>query len=304
MRSTKDALISWPIGSSTSARCPATSFSPPSTPGRATRSVERRLRVLAQTAPSVGHCPYKYAKMAMTLQSFQRYLEAGVNLAIATDTYPRNRVQLRWASILAKVADANYQAALPRDVFNAATPRGCKSCAPGPRRTGARRERPTPAHKLVNLGIRLATHQGARRRPPAATWTPHRGRPRSSYRRTHDGVSEDEVYAKRRQATEHYGSPSDCAGRTPVERIVRRPPDPSRAMSRRGHAHPEFEPDEETFMTLRPVARPCRSLLAAVLVALTRRPGGGGPGTRSRGRARKPRPDVARSAQARISPRT
>src|SRR3989449_8403658 len=36
------------------------------------------LPVLAQSGATVGHCPYKYAKMAMTLQSFQRYLEAGV----------------------------------------------------------------------------------------------------------------------------------------------------------------------------------------------------------------------------------
>jgi cytosine/adenosine deaminase-related metal-dependent hydrolase len=85
------------------------------------------LRLLAQTGATVGHCPYKYAKMAMTLQSFQRYLEAGVNLAIGTDTYPMDIVgELRWASILAKVADGNYQAGLPRDVFNAATLGGCK----------------------------------------------------------------------------------------------------------------------------------------------------------------------------------
>jgi cytosine/adenosine deaminase-related metal-dependent hydrolase len=62
----------------------------------------------------------------MTLQSFQRYLEAGVNLAIGTDTYPMDIVaELRWASILAKVTDGNYQAGLPRDVFNAATLGGC-----------------------------------------------------------------------------------------------------------------------------------------------------------------------------------
>jgi len=85
------------------------------------------LRVLAQTGATVGHCPYKYAKMAMTLQSFQRYLEAGVNLAIGTDTYPMDIVaELRWASMLAKVTDGNYQAGLPRDVFNAATLGGCK----------------------------------------------------------------------------------------------------------------------------------------------------------------------------------
>jgi cytosine/adenosine deaminase-related metal-dependent hydrolase len=85
------------------------------------------LRVLAETGATVGHCPYKYAKMAMTLHSFQRYLDAGVNLAIGTDTYPMDIVsELRWASILGKVTDANYQAALPRDVFNAATLGGCK----------------------------------------------------------------------------------------------------------------------------------------------------------------------------------
>src|SRR5467141_1479831 len=85
------------------------------------------LRVLAERGATVGHCPYKYAKMAMTLCSFQRYLDAGVNLAIGTDTFPMDMVaELRWASILAKVADANYQAGQHRDVFNAATLGGCK----------------------------------------------------------------------------------------------------------------------------------------------------------------------------------
>src|SRR5215467_1498620 len=85
------------------------------------------LRVLAERGATVGHCPYKYAKMAMTLHSFQRYLDAGVNVAIGTDTYPMDMVsELRWASILAKITDANYQVGLPRDVFNAATLASCK----------------------------------------------------------------------------------------------------------------------------------------------------------------------------------
>jgi 5-methylthioadenosine/S-adenosylhomocysteine deaminase len=85
------------------------------------------LRLLAERGVTVGHCPYKYAKMAMTLHSFQRYLEAGVTLAIGTDTYPMDIVaELRWASILAKVTDGNYQAGLARDVFNAATVGGCR----------------------------------------------------------------------------------------------------------------------------------------------------------------------------------
>jgi 5-methylthioadenosine/S-adenosylhomocysteine deaminase len=88
------------------------------------------LRVLAERGVTVGHCPYKYAKMAMTLRSFQRYLDAGVTLAIGTDTYPMDIVaELRWASVLAKVTDANYQAGLARDVYNAATVGGCRFLA-------------------------------------------------------------------------------------------------------------------------------------------------------------------------------
>jgi cytosine/adenosine deaminase-related metal-dependent hydrolase len=88
------------------------------------------LRVLAERGATVGHCPYKYAKMAMTLRSFQRYLDAGVTLALGTDTYPLDIVsELRWASILAKVTDGNYQAGLHRDVFNAATIGGCRFLA-------------------------------------------------------------------------------------------------------------------------------------------------------------------------------
>ena len=81
---------------------------------------------LAATGATVGHCPYKYAKMAITLQSFQRYLDAGVRISIGTDTFPMDIVaELRWASMLAKIADANYQAGQPRDVYNAATLGAC-----------------------------------------------------------------------------------------------------------------------------------------------------------------------------------
>ena len=80
------------------------------------------LRVLAETGATVGHCPYKYAKMAITLHSLQRYLDAGVNVALGTDTFPMDMVaELRWASMLAKITERNYQVGQPRDVYNAAT---------------------------------------------------------------------------------------------------------------------------------------------------------------------------------------
>jgi cytosine/adenosine deaminase-related metal-dependent hydrolase len=86
--------------------------------------------VLAERGATIGHCPYKYAKMAMTLHSFQRCVDAGVTVAIGTDTYPMDMLgELRWASILAKTTDGNYQAGRHADVFNAATLGGCRFIA-------------------------------------------------------------------------------------------------------------------------------------------------------------------------------
>jgi cytosine/adenosine deaminase-related metal-dependent hydrolase len=82
---------------------------------------------LAASGATLGHCPYKYAKMAMTLHSFARCRAAGVNLALGTDTYPMDMVsEMRWAAVLARVVEGNYQACPPRDVFNAATLAPCR----------------------------------------------------------------------------------------------------------------------------------------------------------------------------------
>jgi 5-methylthioadenosine/S-adenosylhomocysteine deaminase len=169
------------------------------------------LRVLAQTGATVGHCPYKYAKMAMTLQSFQRYLDAGVNLAIGTDTYPMDIVaELRLASMLAKVTDGNYQAGLPRDVFNAATLGGCKFLG----RTDLGRLAPgAKADVLVinldQLGAPVyadpikALVEGASGRDVDTVIVDGKARVQGG-RLTR--IDEAEVYAKAREATEQYWS--------------------------------------------------------------------------------------------------
>lgn len=166
------------------------------------------LRVLADTGATVGHCPYKYAKMAMTLHSFQRYLEAGVNVALGTDTYPMDMVaELRWASILAKVTDANYQVGLPRDVFKAATLGGCKFL----RRTDLGRLAPGAKADIVIINL---DHLGAGvyADPIKALVDGASGRDVDTV--IVDGkvlvqggrttrVDEDEVYAKARRVIEH-----------------------------------------------------------------------------------------------------
>src|SRR5499425_1940387 len=74
------------------------------------------VKVLVERGSTIGHCPYKYAKMAMTLHSFQRCVDAGVTVAIGTDTFPMDMLgELRWASILSKTTDGNYQSGQHRD---------------------------------------------------------------------------------------------------------------------------------------------------------------------------------------------
>jgi cytosine/adenosine deaminase-related metal-dependent hydrolase len=169
------------------------------------------LRVLAETGATVGHCPYKYAKMAMTLHSLPRYLEAGVTVALGTDTYPMDMVaELRWASILARVTDANYQVGLPRDVFNAATLGACRFL----RRSDLGRLAPGAKADILLINL---DHLGAPVYADPIKALVDAGCGRDVDTVIVDGkvlvqggrtmrIDEDEVYAKARQATEHYWS--------------------------------------------------------------------------------------------------
>jgi cytosine/adenosine deaminase-related metal-dependent hydrolase len=185
------------------------------------------LRVLAERGATVGHCPYKYAKMAMVLNSFQRYLDAGVNVAIGTDTFPLDMVsELRWASILAKVADANYQAGQHRDVFNAATLASCKFL----RRDDLGRLAPGAKADIVLINL---DHLGAGVYADPIKSLVDAGSGRDVDTVIVDGkilvqggrtvrLDEDEVYAKARQVTQNFWShvPNwrwDSAG---VDRII------------------------------------------------------------------------------------
>jgi 5-methylthioadenosine/S-adenosylhomocysteine deaminase len=185
------------------------------------------LRLLAERGVTVGHCPYKYAKMAMTLHSFQRYLEAGVTLAIGTDTYPMDIVaELRWASILAKVTDGNYQAGLARDVFNAATVGGCRFVdRPDLGRLAAGAKADILLITLDHLGGSVYAD------PIKALVDSASGRDVDTV--IVDGkvlvrggratqVDEDAVYAKARAATEHYWKrvPEWRWDGAPVDRII------------------------------------------------------------------------------------
>ena len=147
----------------------------------------------------------------MTLHSFQRYLDAGVTLALGTDTYPLDMVsELRWASILAKVTDGNYQAGLARDVFNAATVGGCRFLGRedlGRLAAGAKAD-----ILLINLDhVGGSALRGPDQGPGGWGVGPRRGyRDRGRQVLVQGGratrVDEAAVYAKAREVTQHYWS--------------------------------------------------------------------------------------------------
>src|SRR5258707_4856687 len=50
----------------------------------------RDLAILGQHRCSISHCPINIARRARLLDSWERYHEAGINIALGTDTYPRD----------------------------------------------------------------------------------------------------------------------------------------------------------------------------------------------------------------------
>jgi 5-methylthioadenosine/S-adenosylhomocysteine deaminase len=85
-------------------------------------SDERDLELLASSGTHVAHCPVVFARRGVVLRSFDRYRRAGINLGLGTDTMPADMPgEMRAASLLAKVADADPTAGRAADIFHAAT---------------------------------------------------------------------------------------------------------------------------------------------------------------------------------------
>jgi len=82
----------------------------------------RDVELMGRRAVSISHCPVNIARRGRTLDSWQRYRDAGVNIALGSDTYPRDMImQMRMASYFGKVTSGDLGAASAADVFAAAT---------------------------------------------------------------------------------------------------------------------------------------------------------------------------------------
>src|ERR1043166_5277853 len=80
------------------------------------------IKLIAESGATIGHCPHKCAKMAFAMESFDRYLAAGVKIGLGTDTYPLDIIsEMRYASLISRLIDKDASGARPAEVFNAAT---------------------------------------------------------------------------------------------------------------------------------------------------------------------------------------
>ena len=86
------------------------------------------LEILAETGTTICHCPVVSARGGKVMESFGRYLEAGVNMGIGTDTFPPDILEeMRMGAILNKVVEGNRASGRVVDFYNAATIGGAKA---------------------------------------------------------------------------------------------------------------------------------------------------------------------------------
>ena len=85
------------------------------------------LKIIADSGSQVSYSPLKYLTLGIVMESFDRYREAGITMALGTDTYPKDMVaEMRCAALASRVADKKFTSGHPRDVFNAATLGGAR----------------------------------------------------------------------------------------------------------------------------------------------------------------------------------
>ena len=82
----------------------------------------RDLALLAETGTAVAHCPTVFARDGTVMHTLSAYMDAGVRIAIGTDTHPQNLLEeIRMAETLARVAAGTRHTIDTGRLFHAAT---------------------------------------------------------------------------------------------------------------------------------------------------------------------------------------
>jgi len=86
------------------------------------------VELMGRYGVTVSHCPVNIARRGRSLDSWAKYRAAGINLALGSDTYPRDLImQMRVASYFGKVMSHDLSAASAAEVFEAATLGGARA---------------------------------------------------------------------------------------------------------------------------------------------------------------------------------
>lgn len=83
---------------------------------------------LGEAGTTVVHCPVIYRISGCVMNSFSRYCEHGINMALGTDTFPQNIVEeMRWATVSNKLVTGDRSAGTTRAAFDAASLGGARA---------------------------------------------------------------------------------------------------------------------------------------------------------------------------------
>jgi cytosine/adenosine deaminase-related metal-dependent hydrolase len=86
------------------------------------------LELLAATGTSIIHCPLTSIRYAHALDSFDRYRQAGVNLALGTDSFPPDLIRgMDYGNNITKLLTGDKSAGSAADYFRAATLGGAQA---------------------------------------------------------------------------------------------------------------------------------------------------------------------------------
>ncbi len=98
------------------------------------------LALLRESGTAVAHCPWPYARRGITMETFGRYVRAGVTVGLGTDSCPHDMLEeMRWAAIVSKALDKDTAIADRRGgVPRRHRWRGRRARAPRPRAPGPR----------------------------------------------------------------------------------------------------------------------------------------------------------------------
>jgi cytosine/adenosine deaminase-related metal-dependent hydrolase len=86
------------------------------------------LGLIADSGTSVAHSPLKFLYAGFVMESFQRYIDRGVNMTIGTDSFPSDfLLEMRTAAIAGKLVDRRGSVVRTEALFDAATLGGARA---------------------------------------------------------------------------------------------------------------------------------------------------------------------------------